>query len=74
MFTRCLLKTRWIGAEVSAIAKQELAPYVDEHDGQVRIEGLQTVLEPTVAQAIAVVLHKLATDASKYLTPKARLD
>lgn len=60
------VETRWIGAEVSAIAKQELGPYLDEHDTRVRIEGLQTVLEPTAAQAIAVVLHELATNASKY--------
>jgi PAS domain S-box-containing protein len=60
------VETRWIGAEVSAIAKQELAPYLDERDTRVRIEGLQTVLEPTAAQAIAVVLHELATNASKY--------
>jgi PAS domain S-box-containing protein len=57
-------ETRWIGAEISAIAKQELAPYLD--DTRVRMEGLQTVLEPTAAQAIAVVLHELATNASKY--------
>jgi PAS domain S-box-containing protein len=60
------VETRWIGAEVSAIAKQELGPYLDEHDTRVRIEGLPTVLEPTAAQAIAVVLHELATNASKY--------
>jgi PAS domain S-box-containing protein len=60
------VETRWIGAEVSAIAKQELAPYLDEHDTRVRMEGLQTMLEPTVAQAVAVVLHELATNASKY--------
>ncbi|MGL3104787.1 PAS domain S-box protein [Bradyrhizobium sp. BR 1432] len=61
------VETRWIGAEISAIAKQELAPYLDEcHDTQVRMEGLQIVLEPTIAQAIAVVLHELATNASKY--------
>jgi PAS domain S-box-containing protein len=60
------VETRWIGAEVSAIAKQELAPYLDEHDTRVRMEGLPTVLEPAAAQAIAVVLHELATNASKY--------
>ncbi|WP_456798604.1 PAS domain S-box protein [Bradyrhizobium sp. USDA 4473] len=60
------VETRWIGAEVSAIAKQELAPYLDEHGAQVRMDGLQTVLEPTAAQAIAVVLHELATNAIKY--------
>lgn len=61
------VEARWIGAEVSAIAKQELAPYLEEgHDKRIVMEGLQTVLEPTAAQAIAVVLHELATNASKY--------
>jgi PAS domain S-box-containing protein len=60
------VQARWIGAEVSAIAKQELAPYLDEHDARVRMEGPETVLEPTAAQAVAVVLHELATNASKY--------
>ncbi|MGY4160208.1 MULTISPECIES: PAS domain S-box protein [unclassified Bradyrhizobium] len=60
------VETRWIGAEVSAIAKQELAPYLDEDGTRVRMDGLQTVLEPTAAQAIAVVLHELATNAIKY--------
>jgi PAS domain S-box-containing protein len=60
------VQARWIGAEVSVIAKQELAPYLDEQDARVRMEGLETVLEPTAAQAVAVVLHELATNASKY--------
>jgi PAS domain S-box-containing protein len=60
------VETRWIGAEISAIAKQEFGPYLDEHETRVQMEGLQTVLEPTAAQAVAVVLHELATNASKY--------
>jgi PAS domain S-box-containing protein len=60
------VETRWIGAEVSAIAKHELAPYLDEHDVRVRMEGPETVLKPSAAQAVAVSLHELATNASKY--------
>ena len=60
------VETRWIGAELSAIATQELAPYLDEHDARVRMEGPETLLKPDVAQAVAVIFHELATNASKY--------
>jgi PAS domain S-box-containing protein len=60
------VETRWIGAEISAIAEQELAPYLDEREARVRIEGPETLLEPNAAQAVAVILHELATNASKY--------
>jgi len=58
--------TRWIGAELSAIATQELAPYSEVHWERVLIDGPQILLEPGVAQAIAVMLHELATNAAKY--------
>jgi PAS domain S-box-containing protein len=57
--------TRWIGAELSAIATQELAPY-SEFGKRVLIDGPQLLLEPGVAQAIAMTLHELATNAAKY--------
>jgi two-component sensor histidine kinase len=53
------VETRWIGAELSAIATQELAPYLDEHDARVRLEGPETLLKPDAAQAVAVILHEL---------------
>jgi PAS domain S-box-containing protein len=58
--------TRWIGADLSAIATQELAPYSEMHENRVLIDGPQILLEPGVAQAIAVTLHELATNAAKY--------
>jgi PAS domain S-box-containing protein len=60
------VETRWIGAEISAIATQELAPYCEENQGRLSIDGPPTLLEPTAAQAIAVTLHELATNAAKY--------
>jgi len=59
-------ETRWIGAELSAIARQELAPYSDKNSERIFIDGPQTMLEPDAAQAIAITLHELATNAAKY--------
>lgn len=58
--------SRWVGAELSAIAVRELAPYGAADKKRVRIEGPSTLLEPTAAQAVAVTLHELATNAAKY--------
>jgi two-component sensor histidine kinase len=60
------VETRWIGAELSTIAAQELAPYSEQDETRVRIAGPQVLLEPGVAQAVAVTLHELATNAAKY--------
>jgi PAS domain S-box-containing protein len=60
------VETRWIGAELSTIATQELAPYSEKDKTRVRIDGPQILLEPNAAQAIAAALHELATNAAKY--------
>jgi two-component sensor histidine kinase len=60
------VEKRWIGVELSAIAAQEFAPYSDQNDTRVRIEGPPVVLEPNVAQVMALTLHELATNAAKY--------
>jgi PAS domain S-box-containing protein len=60
------VETRWIGAELSAIATQELAPYSETDETRVQIDGPQVLVEPNAAQAIAVALHELATNAAKY--------
>jgi PAS domain S-box-containing protein len=40
------VEPRWIGAELSTIARQELAPYFVENEKRVRIDGPQVLLEP----------------------------
>ena len=60
------VETRWVGAELSTIAEHELAPYSERDQRRVRIGGPQVLLEPNTAQAIAVALHELATNAAKY--------
>src|SRR6516162_6379086 len=63
------VESRWLGAELSAVVAQELAPYTETFGTfgkRVIIDGPPTLLEPSVAQAIAVTLHELATNAAKY--------
>jgi len=63
------VESRWLGAELSAVVAQELAPYSETFGTfgkRVIIEGPPTLLEPSMAQAIAVTLHELATNAAKY--------
>ncbi|MGY3529311.1 sensor histidine kinase [Bradyrhizobium sp. USDA 4452] len=58
--------SRWIGAELTLILKQEMAPYSFGANDRVRTNGPQVLLEPDLAQAIAIVVHELVTNASKY--------
>ena len=60
------VQTRWVGADLSTIATQELAPYSEKDRRHVRIDGPPVLLEPDVAQTVAITLHELATNAAKY--------
>src|SRR5215469_11358624 len=61
-----------VGVELSSIATEELAPY-----GRARIDGSHVWLPPNTAQAVAIILHELATNAAKYgslSVPKGRVE
>jgi len=59
-------QSRWIGAELTSLVAQELAPYRRDGEARVRIDGPNVLLEPSTAQMVAVILHELATNAAKY--------
>jgi two-component sensor histidine kinase len=63
---RLFVETRWEGADFRSIVIEELAAYSQDRDARVQASGPKCLLEPSTAQAIAVVLHELATNAAKY--------
>lgn len=58
--------TPWVGADFSAVAARELAPYAETDTARARIDGPSISLNPDAAQTMAVALHELATNAAKY--------
>jgi PAS domain S-box-containing protein len=70
------VKSRWDGAELSSIVTQELAPYLVSGEARAQIDGPHVWLPTNTAQAIAMTLHELATNAAKYgslSVPEGRL-
>ncbi|MGA9005537.1 MAG: PAS domain S-box protein [Xanthobacteraceae bacterium] len=63
---RLFVESRWAGAELHELVGEELAPYRRGDGTRVSIEGRKLLLEPNVAQTLAVVCHELATNAAKY--------
>jgi len=63
---RLFVQSRWQGAELHGLVKEELAAYSQGRESCVQIDGPNVLLEPNAAQAIAVALHELATNAAKY--------
>ncbi len=71
------VESRWRGANLQAIAKNELAPYSEADERRIQIYGPPLLLTPDVAQAMAMTLHELATNAAKYgalSAPQGRID
>lgn len=58
--------SRWTGASIHRIIEEELRPYTANDGKRVSITGLDIRLPATLAQAIAVTVHELATNAAKY--------
>lgn len=61
-----LAASRWEGVELRTLIEEELAPFTGRERKNFSIEGPSLLLKPEVAQAMAMVVHELATNAAKY--------
>lgn len=60
------VESRWAGADIHRLVSEELAGYSRGTEGQAQIFGPECLMEPGAAQAVAMILHELATNAAKY--------
>jgi PAS domain S-box-containing protein len=61
-----LATNRWDGAQLEVLIREELAAFTATASERVILKGPDISLYPEAAQAIAMVLHELTTNAAKY--------
>jgi PAS domain S-box-containing protein len=61
-----LSRSRWEGADIRKLVEEELAPYRTGESETFAAIGPEVMLQPATAQALALALHELATNAAKY--------
>ncbi len=60
-----LSESRWQGADLQTLVRDELAPYAGGGDG-ISIDGPSIMLQPATAQSLALIVHELVTNSAKY--------
>jgi PAS domain S-box-containing protein len=61
-----LTRRHWRNADLRGIVAGVTAPYLSRSQDQITIEGEDIIVKPRVALTLALALHELTTNASKY--------
>jgi two-component sensor histidine kinase len=61
-----LAGSRWRGAQMGELIEEELRPYTLGDGERAHAEGPSMALSPAEAEAVAMAIHELATNAAKY--------
>lgn len=61
-----LTSSQWRLAGLAELIAKQVGPYAAIDGQRVRLDGPSVILSPTSAHALGLILHELATNASKY--------
>jgi PAS domain S-box-containing protein len=61
-----LSQSRWQGADLGGLLREELAPFRTSDESRIDIQGPELSLDAARAQTLALALHELTTNAAKY--------
>jgi len=61
-----LLRGHWQGASFADVVAMQMQPFREENDERIRATGPAIMLQPDAVQNLGLVLHELATNASKH--------
>lgn len=61
-----LAESNWAGADLEALLRRELEPFVADDGARVAIRGQKYLVPRLMAQPVSMVFHELVTNAVKY--------
>ena len=61
-----LTQSEWATTPISSVIRVELAPYTNDVDHEVVIDGPEVEVAPNDALSLGLAIHELATNAAKY--------
>jgi PAS domain S-box-containing protein len=61
-----LSQSRWEGADLASLLRDELAPFDLGNTARIVVEGPDVLLDSSTAQTLALALHELVTNTAKY--------